>query len=235
MLAKTAEVHVMFKSRVTKICLLAVLVISLVAILMVFCFATGDKSPAGQPRRDPRARRVLSPTVDQLAAGRVPIGHDRMDPSSDQDDEFPAEVVADDSIDEIVELDLSDIPGADILELCRRLEATIRSGESPETIAVSAELVKRGDDSVADVKRLLNSGNRSVETAAMRILVRIGTAKSVGTAALPKLLVEPYGDSRNNLLKVFGNVRSLAISDIVVDLMLRGGKRRKEGGFAKRF
>lgn len=208
----------MFTRGVMKMYLLAALLVLLVAGIGMFFFRAGDEGHAVHPWRNPGVRKAGRVAVDQESAVRVPFGFDRKKSSSEPDDEFAPEVMTDDPTVEIAVPDLSDIPGADAGELCRRLGLKIRAGESPETVAIAAELVKRGDGSVAEVERLLNSGSKSVETVAMRVLVKMGTSRSLGVA-IPKILVEPYGDSRSNLLKVFGNVRSSAISGVVADIM----------------
>jgi HEAT repeat protein len=124
------------------------------------------------------------------------------------------------------QINLTDIQDSDTAALCRRLGEKVRSGESQETIAISEELVQRGDDSVAEVRTLLNSGNPSIEAAAMRILVRIGSTKSMVTA-IGKMLTEPTGDSRNKLLKVFGNIRNREVSGVIVDMI--ASEKRQEG------
>jgi HEAT repeat protein len=140
--------------------------------------------------------------------------------------ELVPEMLADDAGMPTDQIDLNAIRDSDTTALCRRLGGKVRSGESQETIAISEELVRKGDGSVAELRTLLNSGNTSVETAAMRILVKIGTAESMSTA-ITKILTEPFGDSRNNLLKVFGNVRNSAVSGIIVDMI--APEKRPEG------
>ncbi len=111
-------------------------------------------------------------------------------------------------------------------ELCRGLRIGLGAGESRETAAISEELIRRGDGAVEESAKLLDSGNRSAEIAAMRILMRIGTGKA-GARAIVKLYAEPFGDARDALLTVFGNVRSAVVADAVVDMLAR--ERRQEG------
>jgi HEAT repeat protein len=111
-------------------------------------------------------------------------------------------------------------------ELCRGLRIGLGAGESRETAAISEELIRRGDGAVEESAKLLDSGNRSAELAAMRILMRIGTGKAAARAIV-KLYAEPFGDARNALLTVFGNVRSAVVADAVVDMLAR--EQRQEG------
>ena len=119
-----------------------------------------------------------------------------------------------------------DFRSEETAELCRQLALLARAGESPASIAVSAELVSRGDAAAGDLERLLQSGNGSVEAAAMRLLVRIGTPRSVA-AALVRLCREPESDAQKKLVAAFGNTRSRAVADAVVDMLAR--ETRPEG------
>jgi hypothetical protein len=156
-------------------------------------------------------------------------GHSRTIHPANPNRELTPDMTADDKDmrpDETDQFNVAEMRGSATTALCRRLSGKVRSGESQETIAISDELVRRGDASVAELRTLLDSGNTPVETAAMRILVKIGTAESTATA-ITKMLTEPFGDSRNNLLKVFGNIRSDAVSGAIADMIVR--EERPEG------
>ena len=156
-------------------------------------------------------------------------GHGRTIDTERSNGEFGPETADDDAALQTVEpdqFDVTDVQSSDTTALCRRLSERVRSGESQETLAISEELVRRGNDCVAEVSVLLHSGNPSVETGAMRILVRIGTTESVA-AAIAKMLAEPSGDSRNNLLKVFGNIRNADASGVIIGML--ASEKRQEG------
>lgn len=104
--------------------------------------------------------------------------------------------------------------------LCRLLTEQIRAGESPETIALAAELVRRGDEAVPALERTLRSGERSAEIAALRLLVRIGTPRALA-AALVRLCQEPASDAQGELRKVFGSADSRPVADAVADMAAR--------------
>ena len=104
--------------------------------------------------------------------------------------------------------------------LCRRLTERIRAGESPETIALSAELVRRGDAAVDALEETLRSGEQSAEIAALRLLVRIGTPRALA-AGLVRLCQEPASDAQNELRKVFGNADSRPVAEAVADMAVR--------------
>lgn len=99
-------------------------------------------------------------------------------------------------------------------QLCRRLAELAPGGETPETIAVSAELVQRGDEAVGGLELMLYSGRRAVETAALRILIRIGTPRAVA-AGIVRLCMEPESDAQQQLIAAFGNARSRMVADTV--------------------
>ena len=104
--------------------------------------------------------------------------------------------------------------------LCRLLTEQIRAGESPETIALAAELVRRGDEAVPALERTLRSGERSAEIAALRLLVRIGTPRALA-AGLVRLCQEPASDAQAELRKVFGSADSRPVADAVADMAAR--------------
>ena len=104
--------------------------------------------------------------------------------------------------------------------LCRRLTERIRAWESPETIALSAELVRRGDAAVDALEETLRSGEQSAEIAALRLLVRIGTPRALA-AGLVRLCQEPASDAQNELRKVFGNADSRPVAEAVADMAVR--------------
>jgi HEAT repeat protein len=104
--------------------------------------------------------------------------------------------------------------------LCRQWIARLRLGESPEAVAIASELVRRGDGAVGEVERWLHSGVPAAETAAVRLLARIGTPRAVA-AAIVRLCQEPESDAQGDLVKAFGNVRSRAVADVVVDMAAR--------------
>lgn len=105
-------------------------------------------------------------------------------------------------------------------KLCRRLTELVRAGESPETIAISEELVRRGDAAAGQLERLLQSGQRNAEIVALRLLVRMGTPRAL-SAAIVRLLQGTGSDAQRDLLKTFGNIRSRAAADAVADMAIR--------------
>ena len=104
--------------------------------------------------------------------------------------------------------------------LCRRLADCIRAGESPEMIAISEELVRRGDAAADRLERLLQSGERNAEIVALRLLVRIGTPRALA-AAIVRLCQAPGSDAQRDLLKTFGNARSRPVADAILDMAVR--------------
>ena len=105
-------------------------------------------------------------------------------------------------------------------DLCWRLAERIRAGESPETIALAAELVRRGDEAVAALERMLRSGERSAEIAALRLLVRIGTPRALA-AGIVRLCQEPASDAQAELRQAFGCADSRPVAEAVADMAAR--------------
>lgn len=130
---------------------------------------------------------------------------------------FPEPRAADEPAAEPMAKDFRTEPAA---ALCRRLAERIRAGESPETIALSAELVRRGDAAADDLEALLRSGDRSAEIAALRLLVRIGTPRALA-AALVRLCQEPASDAQAELRKAFGSADSRSVAAAVADMAAR--------------
>jgi hypothetical protein len=114
-------------------------------------------------------------------------------------------------------VDLKVLPPAD---LCRRLAERIRAGESPETIALAAEVVRRGDEAAAARARRGRRGDRRAEIAAPRLLVRSGTPRALA-AGLVRLCQEPAGDAQDELRKVFGSADSRPVAEAVADMAAR--------------
>ena len=115
---------------------------------------------------------------------------------------------------------LPDLRSESATELCRRLAEQIPAGESPATIALAAELVRRGDGAAEELERMLRSGDRSAEIAALRLLVRIGTPRALA-AGLVRLCQEPASDAQDELRKVFGSADSRPVADAVADMAAR--------------
>lgn len=130
---------------------------------------------------------------------------------------LPEPTAADEPAAAPVPVDLKVLPPAD---LCRRLAQQIRAGESPETIALAAELVRRGDEAVPALERTLRSGERSAEIAALRLLVRIGTPRALA-AALVRLCQEPASDAQAELRQAFGSADSRPVAEAVADMAAR--------------
>ena len=130
---------------------------------------------------------------------------------------LPEPTAADEPAAAPVPVDLKVLPPAD---LCRRLAERIRAGESPETIALAAEVVRRGDEAVSALERMVRSGERSAEIAAQRLLVRIGTPRALA-AGLVRLCQEPAGDAQDELRKVFGSADSRPVAEAVADMAAR--------------
>ena len=124
---------------------------------------------------------------------------------------------ADNPADAPVPVDLQAPSAAD---LCRRLAEQIRAGESPETIELAAELVRRGDAAVPALERTLRSGERSAEIAALRLLVRIGTPRALA-AGLVRLCQEPASDAQDELREVFGSADSPPVAEAIADMAAR--------------
>ncbi len=130
---------------------------------------------------------------------------------------FPEPSVAEEESVAPVQMNFQAVAAAD---LCRRLAQQIRAGESPETIALAAELVRRGDGAVDALERTLRSGERRAEIAALRLLVRIGTPRALA-AGLVRLCQEPASDAQNDLRKVFGSADSRPVAEAVADMAAR--------------
>ena len=130
---------------------------------------------------------------------------------------LPEPTAADEPAAAPVPVDLKVFPPAD---LCRRLEERIRARESPETIALAAELVRRGDEAVSALERRVRSGEQSAEIAALRLLVRIGTPRALA-AALVRLCQEPASDAQAELRQAFGSADSRPVADAVADMAAR--------------
>ena len=130
---------------------------------------------------------------------------------------FPEPSVAEEESVAPVQMNFQAVAAAD---LCRRLAQQIRAGESPETIALAAELVRRGDGAVDALERTLRSGERSAEIAALRLLVRIGTPRALA-AALVRLCQEPASDAQSELRQAFGSADSRPVAEAVADMAAR--------------
>ena len=181
--------------KLAKIAGTTVALLGLAAMIRVRC--AREPSPAPPPAETAApAQSVPIPAVD------VPV---------------PEPSAADDSAAAPVPVDLR---AESAVDLCRGLAERIRAGESPETIALSAELVRRGDEAADALERMLRSGERSAEIAALRLLVRIGTPRALA-AGLVRLCQEPASDAQNELRKVFGNADSRPVAEAVVDMAAR--------------
>ena len=157
--------------------------------------------------RDPVASSPPAETAAQAEPGAVPAVAIPI----------PEPRAADEPAAEPVPADLQAETAAD---LCRRLAELIRAGESPATIAVSAELARRGDGAVDALERTLRSGERRAEIAALRLLVRIGTPRALA-AALVRLCQEPASDAQAELRQAFGSADSRPVADAVADMAAR--------------
>lgn len=130
---------------------------------------------------------------------------------------LPEPAAADESADAPVPVDLRTATAA---ELCRRLTQEIRAGESPATIALAAELVRRGDEAVPAFEQMVRSGERRAEIAALRLLVRIGTPRALA-AGLVRLCQEPASDAQDELREVFGSADSPPVAEAIADMAAR--------------
>ena len=201
----------------------------LLAILVagtVFLLLRNNGSPAGSAA-PPTKRRVTPAIAGRHKIFTAPTVQEATADSTSISDDEPSSVdAADDAVGEPIPAELPGMSGRPTSDLCQLLRNKIGFGESQETIAISEELMRRGDAAVDELANLLNSGNIAAETAAMRILVRMGTEKAVARAIV-KIYTEPSGDSRSQLLKVFGNVKNAVVARALVDMLARD--RRQEG------
>ena len=166
--------------------------------------------------------RELPPAEPAKRAGPVTLAGGPPVPPSPAGDVEEAEEVAETP----VESDPEFVPARHAVdyasweneELCRDLIRAVQAGGGAAINALSAELVVRGDEAVPFVERLLQSGIPAVEVVALRVLVGIGSSRSVA-AGLARMCREPQSDSQPELAKVLGQLPSPEVARAVVDMV----------------